>query len=96
MLANLTNHQRFGKLKRCKLVFTINNLLVDQFIHQTFPQNAYPSIFAKNLCLKISRHMVHCTGLYKTQCKSVQQQVSNLDILKHGKIMYISCEYQWE
>ena len=47
-LANLMNHQRFGKLKPSKLVATIYNLLTNPFIHQTFFQNLYPSTFTNH------------------------------------------------
>ena len=36
-LVNLANLPQFAKLKPSKLVFTINNLLVDLLICQTFP-----------------------------------------------------------
>ena len=35
-LANMTNHLQFAKLKPSKLVVSMNNLVVDLFIHQTF------------------------------------------------------------
>ena len=35
-LANLANHQQFTKLKSSKLVVTINNLLVDLVIRQSY------------------------------------------------------------
>ena len=47
-LANLMNHQRFGKLKPSKLVATIDNLLTNPFIRQTFFQNLYPSTFTNH------------------------------------------------
>ena len=47
-LANLANRLRFAKLKPSKLVLTINNLLADLLIHQTFPrQMLETSHFAK-------------------------------------------------
>ena len=35
-LANMANHLQFAKLKPLKLVVSMNNLLVDLFIHRTF------------------------------------------------------------
>ena len=47
-LANLANHLWFAKLKSSKLVLTINNLLADLLIHQTFfHQRLEQSQFAK-------------------------------------------------
>ena len=54
-LTNLANHQQFTKLKSSKLVVTINNLLVDLVIRQSyFHQILQPSTFTKHYrCLYI-------------------------------------------
>ena len=53
-LANLVNHLQFDKLTPSKLVVTINNLLADLFIHQTFITEVFihplsPNIIAAKL-----------------------------------------------
>ena len=53
-LVNLVNHLKFDKLKSSKLVVTINNLLADLFIHQTYITKVFihplsPNIIAAKL-----------------------------------------------
>ena len=51
-LANLVNHPRFVKLTPSKLVFTINNLLADLLIYQTF----FRQIFETSQFTKLFSH----------------------------------------
>ena len=51
-LANLANRQRFAKLKPSKLVATINDLLVDLLILQTF----FRQMFETSQFTKLSLH----------------------------------------
>ena len=53
-LANLVNCLRFAKLKPSQLVVTINNLLADLFIRQTFPRK----MLEKSRFAKLSRYAV--------------------------------------
>ena len=47
---NLANHSRFAELKPSKLVVTVDNLLADLFIRQTF----FRQMFRKNKFAKVS------------------------------------------
>ena len=60
-LTNLANRPRFAKLKPSKLVLTINNLLVDLLICQTFfRQMLEMSQFTKFSLAKLSCYTVYC------------------------------------
>ena len=54
-LVYLVNRPQFAKLKPCKLVLTINNLLVDVLIRQTF----FHQMLETSQCAKLSRYMVY-------------------------------------
>ena len=68
LMANLVNHQQFGKLKPSEFVATINNLLVKLFIRQkiisqTFIVKVFIHPLSPNIILNLAFNRVNCYKL---------------------------------
>ena len=68
---SLVNHQRFAKLKLSKLIVTINKLLADLLIHQTFFTEIFIHPLLSNIITtKLSCGMVTSYNLMSSQHNS--------------------------
>ena len=82
-MANLANHPWFAKLKPSKLVLTINNLLADLLIHQTFfCQMLKKSQFTELFCYMVLKILICIITLGFYRSNELQFSLATILVLQ--------------